>query len=170
MTQGIRSYANAKFAEMLPKFQTKEMTATQFRAAVMEATIQQFSISINAAATHYNHSLKTTRNTDPASVNGLGRSEDKKGGRKVTHPVNVIRVSDGSVVASSISRNKANEMVKAATDGELKIQEVTQAAETLPPEAQAAPESTTAGEPNGIPTEAEQTNLQEELAQSQAGV
>jgi len=122
MTQGIRKFTNEKFAELLPQFQTGTLTGTAFRAAVMLAVVEAFNISTNSAATHYNHSLKVQRATDPKSVENLGRAEDKKGGRKLQHPVDLIKVKDGTVVATGISRAKATEMIaKAASKKQAKL-------------------------------------------------
>ena len=129
MTQGIRAYCNEKFAHYLPKFQAGEMDSTQFRAKVMTAVVNKFGIEVASAATHYNHSLKTQRLADPKSVEGLGRSEDKKGGRPVENPVTVIKLKSGAVVAEGVSRGKAKELIiKAAGRVRLAIKEDLEAA------------------------------------------
>ena len=112
MTVGIREFVNAKFGELLS--QRAELGNTGFRKAVMQAAVTQFGISIASAATHYNYSLKTVRGLDPSLVEGLGRPEDKKGGRPVTKPVTVIKVKTGEVIVDGISRAKAEALILSA--------------------------------------------------------
>jgi hypothetical protein len=80
MDKGIRPASNAKFVELLP--QRAELGNTEFRRAVMAYIQSEFGTSEASAATHYNHSFKLVRATNPELVEGLGRPEDKKGGRK----------------------------------------------------------------------------------------
>lgn len=111
MTQGIRDFTNARFAKHLPKFQAGELTGSAFRKKVMEDTIAKFAISVASAATHYNHALKTTRLATPEMVEGLGRPEDKKGGRPVLNPVTVVNTRSGKVVAEGISKGAAEILI-----------------------------------------------------------
>ena len=112
MTQGIRAYTNARFTKYLPKL--GELGNVAFRAKVMNGVVAMFGISVASAATHYNHALKTQRAADPASVAGLGRPEDKKGGRKPIHTVDVIKVKTGEVVASGVSKGAAELLITRA--------------------------------------------------------
>lgn len=112
MTKGIRSFVNDKFGELLPA--RAELGNTGFRRAVMHAAMLTFGISESSAATHYNHSLKTVKSIDPEVVDGLGRPEGKKGGRKPVHVVNVVKVKTGEIVATGVSRAAAETMVIAA--------------------------------------------------------
>jgi len=112
MTQGIRAYANNRFAFYLP--QLAEIGNAGFRAKVMNSVVAKFEISVASAATHYNHALKMQRATDPASVATLGRPEDKKGGRKPIHVVDVIKVKTGEVVASGVSKGAAELLITRA--------------------------------------------------------
>lgn len=86
--KGIRPAAKAKFAELniLRRAGTAPYTGekanTIFRKNVMGFLMEQFSISLASAATHYNEAFKSLKESDPAAVEGLGRPEDKKGGRK----------------------------------------------------------------------------------------
>jgi len=114
MTKGIREYTNARFAKYLPKFQSSELTGAAFRAKVMEGTVAKFGISVASAATHYNHALKMTRLADEKSVEGLGRPEDKKGGRPVLNPVTVVNARSGKVVAEGVSRGAAQLVITKA--------------------------------------------------------
>lgn len=111
MTQGIRDFTNARFANHLPKFQAGEMTGSALRKKVMGDTIAKFAISVASAATHYNHALKTTRLATPEMVEGLGRPEDKKGGRPVLNPVTVINTRSGKVVVEGVSRGAAEVLI-----------------------------------------------------------
>ena len=112
MTQGIREFTNATFNATLP--QLAEMGNIAFRAEVMNQSIMAFGISVGSAATHYNHALKQARITNPEAVAKLGRPEDKKGGRKPVHLVDVIKVKTGEVVASGLSKAKAELLVTKA--------------------------------------------------------
>ena len=114
MTQGIRAYTNTRFAKYLPQLQAGEMDGKAFRAKVMEGAVTKFGISIASAATHYNHALKMQRLADPKSVEGLGRPEDKKGGRKPIHTVDVIKVKTGEVVAAGVSKGAAEILIAKA--------------------------------------------------------
>ena len=112
MTQGIREFTNATFNATLP--QLAEMGNIAFRAEVMNQAIMAFGISVGSAATHYNHALKAARAANPEAVAKLGRPEDKKGGRKPVHLVDVIKVKTGEVVASGLSKAKAEQLVAKA--------------------------------------------------------
>jgi hypothetical protein len=112
MTQGIRNFVNQTFNEQLPKL--AELGNAGFRAEVMDQAIMAFGISVGSAATHYNHALKSARAANPEAVAGLGRPEDKKGGRKPVHTVDVIKVKTGEVVASGLSRAKAELLITKA--------------------------------------------------------
>ena len=112
MTQGIRNFVNQTFNEQLPKL--AELGNTGFRAEVMNQAIMAFGISVGSAATHYNHALKSARETNPAAVATLGRPEDKKGGRKPVHTMDVIKVKTGEVVATGLSKAKAELLITKA--------------------------------------------------------
>ena len=112
MTQGIREFTNATFKEQLANL--PELGNIAFRAEVMNQAIMTFGISVGSAATHYNHALKQARIDSPEAVKGLGRPEDKKGGRKPVHLVDVIKVKTGEVVAAGLSKAKAEQLVAAA--------------------------------------------------------
>ena len=112
MTQGIRAYTNARFAKYLT--QLAELGGAGFRAKVMDGVVRKFEISVASAATHYNHALKMTRIENPGAVAGLGRPEDKKGGRPVLNPVTVVRVKTGEVVVDGVSRGAAEVLIAKA--------------------------------------------------------
>lgn len=88
MDKGIRPAAIAKFAAMLPTRVNTREGNTAFRKGVIAHLEEEFNITHAAGATHYNHAFidaKKKAETDPALAAllvGLGRPEDKKGGRK----------------------------------------------------------------------------------------
>ena len=100
--------------------------------------MEQFGITLASAATHYNHAFKTVKELNAELVDGLGRAEDKKGGRKpkqataveavaeYVEPVqtefNVCKKSDGTVVATGLSFEAAQELInKAAAQKKAKL-------------------------------------------------
>ena len=128
MTKGIRSATIAAFIAALPQRAT--LGNTGFRKSVMSTIMEAHGITLASAATHYNHALKLQRETAPETVLGLGRPEDKKGGRKpkvvattevpaetaapVVQLVNVVKAKDGSVVAVGLTVEAANELIEKA--------------------------------------------------------
>lgn len=82
MDKGIRPFCNNKFVELNNLRTRGELTNTQFRKNVMAACMEEFGITLASAATHYNHAFKTVKGLNSELVSGLGRPEDKKGGRK----------------------------------------------------------------------------------------
>ena len=88
MDKGIRPAAIAKFAALLPTRVNTREGNTAFRKGVIAHLEEEFNITHAAGATHYNHAFidaKKRAETDPilaAQLVGLGRPEDKKGGRK----------------------------------------------------------------------------------------
>lgn len=138
MTKGIRDFVNFSFAKHLPELQSGQLDGKNFRAKVMGDAQEKFGITIASAATHYNHSLKMAKEATPELVSGLGRSEDKKGGRPVLNPVTVINARSGAVKAEGISRGAAMDMIKAAGtnkngDWKLTIADVEEAAAEAAP-------------------------------------
>ena len=124
MTKGIREFVNETFAALLPTRPTPATREgnTAFRKAVMQKAMEQFGISLASAATHYNHTLKFIKETDPTLVAGLGREEDKKGGRKAIHTVQVIEVKTGEHVGERMSTEKAKKLVLASlAPGKVKL-------------------------------------------------
>jgi len=80
MDKGIRNLVNHKFAELLP--QRAELGNTKFRKTIMAFAMDECSITLASASTHYNHAFKECKKSNPELVLGLGRADDKKGGRK----------------------------------------------------------------------------------------
>lgn len=138
MDKGIRPAATAKFIELLP--QRAEMGNTRFRKEVMFYLMEEFTITLASAATHYNHSFKLVRAATPELVADLGRAEDKKGGRKpkvkadetapdyvdaesiVQTEYTVKRCKDGVVVAEALSFEDAKALIaKAITAKKAKL-------------------------------------------------
>lgn len=125
MDKGIRVNVNNKFVELLP--QRAELGNKRFRAEVIAYAMDEFGITLASAATHYNHAFKVAKAANPASVEGLGRPEDKKGGRKrkvvavaeTAAPAEqtvftVKRKNDGAVVAENMSFDDATALVAKA--------------------------------------------------------
>ncbi len=121
MTKGIRDYTNTKFTNTLPKL--AELGAAKFRRTVMEAAQKKFEgLSVASAATHYNHALKQAKANTPELVQGLGRAEDKKGGRKPLYTFTVVKLKSREEVVSGISRAKADDLVAASqAKGKVKL-------------------------------------------------
>jgi hypothetical protein len=86
--KGIRPETIRKFRELLPTRENTRAGNTVFRKTVMAHIMENFGITLASAATHYNHAfidakeLAKTDATIAAQLEGLGRPEDKKGGRK----------------------------------------------------------------------------------------
>jgi 23S rRNA G2445 N2-methylase RlmL len=82
MDKGIRPAVNRHFVELLPR--RAELGNTRFRAEVIAFAMEDYSITLASAATHYNHAFKEAKKVPElaATLEGLGRAEDKKGGRK----------------------------------------------------------------------------------------
>jgi len=82
MDKGIRPHVNFKFAELNEQRRRGLLTNVQFRKNVMCDAMEEFGITLASAATHYNHAFKLLKELNAELVSGLGRPEDKKGGRK----------------------------------------------------------------------------------------
>lgn len=95
MDKGIRPACNAKFLELLPTRVNTREGNTAFRKNVIGFVMEQFGATLPSAATHYNHAFINARalavdeKQTPeyrallsTQLAGLGRPEDKKGGRK----------------------------------------------------------------------------------------
>lgn len=132
--RGIRVNVNHKFAELLP--QRAELGNTRFRAEVIAYAMDEFGITLASAATHYNHAKIEAAKVPElaAQMEGLGRAEDKKGGRKPKAKVEgvvveavqtvftVCRKSDSAVIAENLSFEDAKALIaKAATAKKAKL-------------------------------------------------
>lgn len=88
MDKGIRPACNAKFLELLPARENTKAGNTLFRKTVIAYVMEEFGATLASAATHYNHAfinareLAKTNEVLAQQLVGLGRPEDKKGGRK----------------------------------------------------------------------------------------
>ncbi len=140
MDKGIRPAARTKFVELNELRRRAEAPYTGpkantiFRKNVMAYLMTEFNISLASAATHYNEAFKVVKEATPELVSGLGRAEDKKGGRKPKAKAEtaapaagetqveaskvvlytVKKKKDGSEVAKDLSKDKADELVAAA--------------------------------------------------------
>jgi len=90
MDKGIRQEAKRIFAQLLPTRVNTRVGNAAFRASVNAHLMESFDCTLAAAATHYNHAFIDARKAaaEPGNeelaklLEGLGRPEDKKGGRK----------------------------------------------------------------------------------------
>lgn len=144
MDKGIRVFCNHKFVELNEQRRRGMIGNTAFRKAVMFSVMEEFGITLASAATHYNHSFRLVKELNSELVDGLGRAEDKKGGRKPKAKVlptvevegdveltpevfeqqefTVCKKSDGSVVAEGLNFEAAKELVaKAAAAKKAKL-------------------------------------------------
>ena len=136
MAKGIRNAVNNKFFELSHKRIAGEFgdingTLAEgnrvFRREVMQFAVDTFGININSAAAAYNHAFKWTNSIAAELVAGLGRADDKKGGRKPTvedmqaeqavvevKTYTVSRKRDGAVQAVNLTLEAAQAMVDKA--------------------------------------------------------
>ncbi len=133
MDKGIRPAARNKFVELNEVRRRGEApyvgpkANTLFRKEVMSYLMENFAISLASAATHYNEAFKLVKDATPELVSGLGREEDKKGGRKPKAQTSaadvelqeqtefkVLKKKDGTVVAEGLSFEAAKQLVEAA--------------------------------------------------------
>ena len=138
MDKGIRPAVNRKFVDLLP--QRAELGNTRFRAEVIAFAMEDYGITLASAATHYNHAFKVAKAVPElaATLEGLGRAEDKKGGRKPKVKVagivadvqqevqqtefSVFVKSTGALVAEKLSFDQATTLVaKAASQKKAKL-------------------------------------------------
>jgi hypothetical protein len=124
MDKGIRPYCNAKFVELNNLRNRGELTNTQFRKNVIADVMDQFGITLASAATHYNHAFKTVKELNSELVSGLGRAEDKKGGRKPKAKVAAEAAATSDVLLSNILASRAG------NEGDSDEGETAQAVET----------------------------------------
>jgi hypothetical protein len=115
MDKGIRPECNRKFRELLPTRENTRAGNTAFRKTVMAHIMTEFGITLASAATHYNHAFIDAREaaktdaTLATQLVGLGRPEDKKGGRKpkakpeaAATPASTESATVGDVVNSNV--------------------------------------------------------------------
>lgn len=145
MDKGIRPAARNKFVELneLRRRNVEPFTGpkanTVFRRAVTDFLQTEFGITLASAATHYNEAFQHVKELNAELVSGLGRPDDKKGGRKPKpkevipaaapvaavaedldpgEPVQTVftvkKKSDGSVVAEGLSFEDAKGLVEKA--------------------------------------------------------
>jgi len=107
MDKGIRPACNAKFVELLPTRVNSREGNTAFRKNVIGYVMEEFGTTLASAATHYNHAFIAAKAVPElaTALEGLGRAEDKKGGRKpkakaveATAPTEEAGVSLGELV------------------------------------------------------------------------
>jgi hypothetical protein len=103
MDKGIRPAARNKFVELNELRRRGEApyvgpkANTIFRKNVMCFLMDEFGITLASAATHYNEAFKLVKEATPELVSGLGRPEDKKGGRKPkAKPETAVATTEGT--------------------------------------------------------------------------
>jgi len=100
MDKGIRPYVLKLFLEQLPKYQPgfgTRLGNLAFRSHITGELMEQFGIPITAAAAHYNYAFIQVKKNNPEFVIGLGRPEDKKGGRKKKVNAALVTETEGAV-------------------------------------------------------------------------
>jgi len=110
MDKGIRPFAIAQFVALAPTRVNDRAGNTAFRKNLMATLMDQFGITLASAATHYNHAFIEAKKTHPALCEGLGRPEDKKGGRKAKIKVEATPAAEtgltvGEVLESNLLSN-----------------------------------------------------------------
>lgn len=109
---GIRLNVDRKFIDLLPQRLT--LGNTRFRAEVIGYAMESFGVTLASAATHYNHAkIEAAKVPEHAALmEGLGRAEDKKGGRKPkVKAVVEATVVEEQQVLFTVKRKKDGEMV-----------------------------------------------------------
>jgi hypothetical protein len=84
MDKGIRSGVDFEFNRLLPQWREMggRLPGSNFRHAVVAWAVENYEVTWSSGCTHYNHSLQAAKVSRPELCEGLGRAEDKKGGRK----------------------------------------------------------------------------------------
>lgn len=123
MDKGIRPAARAKFAELneLRRRNVEPFNGpkanTVFRKHVMGYLMDEFGITLASAATHYNEAFKFVKELNSELVDGLGRPEDKKGGRKPKTALTATEVEGGEKPAEDVTPVQTEFTVKKKSDG-----------------------------------------------------
>lgn len=151
MDKGVRPAVKAHFLQVLPTRENTRLGNTKFRATVIHKAMEDFGITLAAAATHYNHAFikaKEASLTNPelaAQLVGLGRPEDKKGGRKKK----VVEVPAAGVATTEVAPVVTDGV--AATTDPVAQEQAAQAAEAL---AGTAAAETATGTADAVPSDA----------------
>ena len=137
MSKGIRASVQANFIAMSTarlNGEFGEITNTlspgnvKFRRAVCDAAVKDFGISLPSAGSAYNAAFQFCKVNHPELVVGLGRAQDKIGGRKRKNAdplaaeagnvtpveevlVTLVKVKDGSVFATDLTVEEANSLI-----------------------------------------------------------
>lgn len=102
MDKGIRPFAISQFIALAPARVNDRAGNTAFRKSLMATLMEEFGITLASAATHYNHAFIEAKKTHPALCDGLGRPEDKKGGRKAKAKVEATPAADTAVTVADV--------------------------------------------------------------------
>jgi hypothetical protein len=105
MDKGIRPFAISKFIALAPARVNDRAGNTAFRKSLIATLMEEFGITLASAATHYNHAFIEAKKTHPALCEGLGRAEDKKGGRKAKSTVEATTADTALTVGEVLESN-----------------------------------------------------------------
>ena len=145
--QGIRAYAREVFVNQNELRRRGDAFAgpkgnTEFRKTVMCAIMTQHGVTLASAATHYNDAFKFIKEQNAELVSGLGRPDDKKGGRKPK----IIAAPAAEVTRDAVLANMLAAIPATVSD----ITESTLLAGAVPPAVQAELEEVP--QPEAAPT------------------
>jgi hypothetical protein len=120
------------------------LSNVQFRKNVMCDAMEEFGITLASAATHYNHAFKLLKELNAELVDGLGRPEDKKGGRKPKAKVaaEAVKAILGDVAPVEFIDQQYQECVAAAAGAVGPTEVADQVPNDSDTTAEAAPEKT----------------------------
>ena len=104
MDKGIRPFARNLFAEQNELRRRGLQGNTAFRKGIIATLMEEFGISLASAASHYNEAFKFVKELNAELVDGLGRAEDKKGGRKSNYERMLLAAGYTSVEQASSCR------------------------------------------------------------------
>jgi hypothetical protein len=99
------------FLAQLPTRVNDRAGNTAFRKGIIATCMEDFGITLASAATHYNHAFinaKKLGETDEgiaALLVGLGRPEDKKGGRKAKPKADAPAADEGATMSDVLESN-----------------------------------------------------------------
>lgn len=140
MDKGIRPFARNLFAQQnelrrrsVAPFDGNKAN-TKFRAHIIATLMEEFGISLASAATHYNEAFKFLKELNAELVDGLGRAEDKKGGRKpksASKPAPVLLLGWNGVLSAVAAADVAAEGTVAETVPAVKQEVAVAVLETL---------------------------------------
>lgn len=128
MNKGIRPAVCAKFAELNPARHAGEMGNTEFRKEILFYAMENFGISVAAAATAYNYAKHEYTKLHPELVVGLGRAPEKNNGGRKKKVVVVAEAPEEihPVQTSYTVKKKSDNTVVLVTEDFTQVQELVQ--------------------------------------------